>query len=155
MWTGGAIFAGGAMASDWINIRGLRLSCIIGTEEFERLKPGSKFKFRCFKGAECFTQCCGDVNIVISQKRTHVAATHVADADATHDYTIAWGNRPFSPQRRRWDNVRETTHPQKRSTCFHCELTSCLFLQLRYPFIISVFRVLFQGRLNTNTWLLR
>ncbi len=39
MWTGGAIFAGGAMASDWINIRGLRLSCIIGTEEFERLKP--------------------------------------------------------------------------------------------------------------------
>lgn len=35
-------------------------------EEFDRLKPESKFKFRCFKGAECFTRCCGDVNIVLT-----------------------------------------------------------------------------------------
>ncbi len=39
MWTEGVICARVPMASDRIHIRGLRLSCIIGTEESERQKP--------------------------------------------------------------------------------------------------------------------
>ena len=31
-----------------------------------RLDPESQFKFKCHPGIECFTQCCRDINIILT-----------------------------------------------------------------------------------------
>jgi len=31
-----------------------------------RLGPESQFKFKCHPGVECFTQCCRDINIILT-----------------------------------------------------------------------------------------
>jgi len=38
----------------------------IVVKEYPRLSLGSKFKFSCHKGIECFSKCCADVNIFLT-----------------------------------------------------------------------------------------
>ena len=35
-------------------------------KEYPRLNENSTFKFQCDKQMSCFTECCGDVNIVLT-----------------------------------------------------------------------------------------
>ncbi len=45
---------------EWINPE------IMANIEPVRLGPDSKFQFKCHKGVKCFTQCCRDINIILT-----------------------------------------------------------------------------------------